>query len=191
MKRFIQLFLFLIILLIAVLFYKKYFLDKDNSNNINNIPNVAPFIENKNNIIKNLKYEIKLDDKSEYIISSELSEIINKNNIEIVIMRKVKAIFLDPNNSILTITSDEAEFNSSAYDTNFRKNVKVTYLGHVIYSEKLDLNLSKNNVIIYDNAVYQGEQGEIKADNMILDLMTKNVEIFMDNSENKVIGNSN
>ena len=191
MKRFIQLFLFLIILLIAVLFYKKYFLDKDNSDNINNIPNVAPFIENKNNIIKNLKYEIKLDDKSEYRISSELSEIMNKNDIEIVIMRKVKAIFLGPNNSILTITSDEAEFNSSVYDTNFRKNVKVTYLDHIIYSEKLDLNLSKNNVIIYDNAVYQGKQGEIKADNMTLDLITKNIEIFMDSSKNKIKGNYN
>ena len=191
MKRFIQLFLFLIILLIAVFFYKKYFSDKDNSNNINNISNITPSIENKNNIIKNLKYEIKLDDKSEYRISSELSEIMNKDNTEIVIMRKVKAIFLGPNNSMLTVTSDEAEFNSSDYNTNFRKNVKVTYLGHVIYSEKLDLNLSKNNVIIYDNAIYQGEQGKIKADNMILDLMTKNVEIFMDNSENKVTGNSN
>ena len=106
-------------------------------------------------------------------------------------MKKVKAIFIDTNNYILTVTSDEAEFNSSVYDTNFRENVKVTYLNHLIYSEKLDLNLSKNNVIIYDNAVYQGKQGKIKADNMILDLMTKNVEIFMDNSENKVIGNSN
>ena len=49
-----------------------------------------------------------------------------------------------------------------------------------IYSEKLDLNISKNNVIIYDNAIYQGMQGEIKADNMVLDLITKDVEIFMD-----------
>ena len=105
-------------------------------------------------------------------------------------MKVVKAIFIDKNNSILTITSDEAEFNGSIYDTKFRKNVQVTYLDHVIYSEKLDLNLSKNNVIIYDNAVYQGLQGDIKADNMVLDLITKNIEIFMDSPKNKVLGNS-
>ncbi len=105
-------------------------------------------------------------------------------------MKVVKAIFIDTNNSILTITSDEAEFNSSIYDTKFKKNVKVTYLEHAISSEKLDLNLSKNNVIIYDNAVYQGLQGDIKADNMILDLITNNVEIFMNSPKNKVVGNS-
>ena len=106
-------------------------------------------------------------------------------------MKKVKAIFIGTNDSILTVTSDEAEFNGSVYDTNFRKNVKVTYLNHIIYSEKLDLNLSKNNVVIYDNAVYQGEQGKIKADNMVLDLITKNIEIFMDSPKNKILGSYN
>ena len=191
MKRFIQLFLFFIIILIAVFFYKKYFFKKDISDGVNNISNNMPSIDNKNNVIKNLKYEIKLNDKSEYIISSELSEITNKNNIEIVLMKKVKAIFIDSNNAILTVTSDYAEFNSSVYDTSFRENVKVTYLNHFIYSEKLDLNLSKNNVIIYDNAIYQGDQGKIKADNMVLDLITKNIEIFMDNSKNKITGSAN
>ena len=191
MKRFIQLFLFFIIILIAVFFYKKYFFKKNISDEVSNISNNIPSIDNKNNVIKNLKYEIKLNDESEYIISSELSEITNKNNIEIVLMKKVKAIFIDSNNAILTITSDHAEFNSSVYDTNFRENVKVTYLNHLIYSEKLDLNLSKNNVIIYDNAIYQGDQGKIKADNMVLDLITKNIEIFMDNSKNKITGSAN
>ncbi len=190
MKRLIQLFLFVLIIIIAAFFYKEYFFNKNDNNEVNNTSNV-PSIDNKNNIIKNLKYEIKLGDKSEYIISSKLSEITNRDNIEIVIMKKVKAIFIDTNNYILTVTSDEAEFNSSVYDTNFRKNVKVTYLDHIIYSEKLDLNLSKNNVIIYDNAVYQGKQGKIKADNMIFDLITKNIEIFMDSSKTKIIGSYN
>lgn len=190
MKRFIQLLLFLIIIIIAIFFYKEYFPNKDDKIKEKNISDITTN-NSKNNVIKNLKYEIKLNDKSEYIISSELSEITNKNNIEIVMMKKVKAIFIGTNDSILTVTSDEAEFNGSVYDTNFRKNVKVTYLNHIIYSEKLDLNLSKNNVVIYDNAVYQGEQGKIKADNMVLDLITKNIEIFMDSPKNKILGSYN
>ena len=73
MKRFIQLFLFFIIILIAVFFYKKYFFKKDIIDEVDNISNNIPSIDNKNNVIKNLKYEIKLNDKSEYIISSELN----------------------------------------------------------------------------------------------------------------------
>ena len=46
-------------------------------------------------------------------------------------------------------------------------------------------------MIVYDNAKYEGLQGDIKADNMIIDLITKNVEIFMDSPKNKIIGNSN
>ena len=46
-------------------------------------------------------------------------------------------------------------------------------------------------MIIYDNAIYQGDQGKIKADNMVLDLITKNIEIFMDNSKNKITGSAN
>ena len=190
MKRYIQLFLFFLIIIISVIFYKYYFVDKKISNTVDLIVDETSSLENENNIIKNLKYDIKLNNKSGYIITSEISEITSQNNVEIVLMKVVKAIFIDTNNSILTITSDEAEFNGSIYDTKFKKNVKVTYLDHVIYSEKLDLNLSKNNVIIYDNAVYQGLQGDIKADNMMLDLITKNVEIFMDSPKNKVLGNS-
>ena len=190
MKRFIQLFLFCVIIVIAISFYKKYFLNDNDISEDNNVSNIESSTDNKNNIIKNLKYEIKINNENEYIISSKLSEITNKNNVEIVIMKNVKAIFIDVNNDILTITADEAEFNSFIYDTNFKKHVTVTYLDHFIYSEKLDLNLSKNNVIIYDNAIYQGDQGEIRADNMTLDLITKNIEIFMDSSKNKIIGNS-
>lgn len=190
MKRYIQLFLFFLILIISIIFYKYYFTDEKNSNTVDLIIGEETSVENENNIIKNLKYDIKLNNKSEYIITSEVSEITTENNIEIVLMKVVKAIFIDTNNSILTITSDEAEFNSSIYDTKFKKNVKVTYLDHTISSEKLDLNLSKNNVIIHDNAVYQGLQGDIKADNMILDLITNNIEIFMNSPKNKVVGSS-
>ena len=190
MKRFIQLFLFFIIIIISIIFYNYYFVQKNIVNTNDKITEDLSPIESKNNIIKNLKYEIKLTDNSEYIITSEQSEIISINNNEIVSMNIVVAQFIDADNSVLTVTSDEAEYNSSIYDTKFRKNVKITYLDHVIYSEKLDLNISKNNVIIYDNAIYQGMQGEIKADNMVLDLITKDVEIFMDSPKNKIIGNS-
>lgn len=190
MKRLIQLFLFFLIIIIIVIFYNYYFTKKNVVTDINVVSKESSSIESENNIIKNLKYNIKLSDNSEYIITSEISEIVKTDNIEMVSMNIVEAKFIDSNDSVLIITSDEAKFNSSDYDTKFSENVKIIYLNHVIYSEKLDLNLSKNNVLIHDNVIYQGVQGNIKADNMVLDLITKNVEIFMDSPKDKIIGNS-
>jgi hypothetical protein len=190
MKRLIQLFLFFLIIIIIVIFYNYYFTKKNVVTDINVVSKESSSIESENNIIKNLKYNIKLSDNSEYIITSEISEIEKTDNIEMVSMNIVEAKFIDSNDSVLIITSDEAKFNSSDYDTKFSENVKIIYLNHVIYSEKLDLNLSKNNVLIHDNVIYQGVQGNIKADNMVLDLITKNVEIFMDSPKDKIIGNS-
>ena len=82
---------------------------------------------------KNLKYEVNLDHENRYIITAELSEISYENNNEMVEMQKVIAIFLDKNNIPTTITSDKAFFNSSDYDTKFRKNVNIEYLDNIIF----------------------------------------------------------
>ena len=52
----------------------------------------------ENNLIKNLKYEVTLDQDNQYIITSNLSEITYENNIEVVKMQTVKAIFKDKTN---------------------------------------------------------------------------------------------
>ena len=62
--------------------------------------------KSQNNLIKNLKYQVKFDDNTQYIITAELSEIIYENNVEIVFMQKVTAKFIDQNNLPLKITSD-------------------------------------------------------------------------------------
>ena len=66
----------------------------------------------------------------------------------------------------------------------------VKYLDNTILSDKLDLNFNENIVIIYDNVVYEGLKGNILTDNIVIDLITKNVELFMNNSKKKVIVNT-
>ena len=105
-------------------------------------------------------------------------------------MNNVIATFFGKDGSILTITSDKAIFNSSIYDTEFRENVIVKYLDNSILSDKLDLNFNENIVTIYDNVVYEGLKGNILTDNIVIDLITKNVELFMNNSKKKVIVNT-
>jgi len=193
MKRLIQLSLFFLFFLIATIFYKIYFTNQIPKKIINqkvnddtNLPEIS-----KNNLIKNLKYDVRLNDDSQYTITSDSSEILYEDNVESVSMNIVIAKFISSEGSVLTITSDKAIFNNNIYDTKFYDNVKILYLDHVIFSDKLDLNFTKNNVVIYDNVVYQGSQGDIITDNILINLITKNVEIFMNNPKNNVTVSTN
>ena len=135
---------------------------------------------------KNLRYDVRLDKNKQYIITAESSELSYEKDVEVVKMQKVIGIFVDETNIPITITSDYAIYNNSTYDTNFYENVKVEYIDNIILSDKLDLNFDQNIVTIYDNVLYEGFQGTIKADNVIINLITKNIEIYMNNKANKV-----
>ena len=57
---------------------------------------------------------------------------------------------------------------------------------NTINSDNLDLNFQKDTILIYNNVVYEGLQGEIKADKVEIDLITKNSVISMNNSNKKI-----
>ena len=184
-KIVIKIILFFLILLICFFFYKKYFTTKEDiAEDISKdqIENT----ENPNNLIKNLKYDVKFENRTQYTITSNLSEITYQDGEEIVLMQTVKAIFKDKDGSILEIISDKAEFNNSTYNTDFNNNVKITYLDNSIQSEKLLLNFEENVVTISDNIIYEGIQGLMKTDNIKIDLISKSVEVFMNNKTDKI-----
>jgi lipopolysaccharide assembly outer membrane protein LptD (OstA) len=188
MKKLIQFFLFFIIIIIGVIFYQKYLI-KPEPKKIKEITlneKNPEELSNKNNLIKNLTYNVKFDDSSQYIITADFSEIKYENDIEIVEMEKVTAKIINKDNSTLIITGDTAIFNNSNFNTNFEKNVKIEYLDNIIYSDKLDLNFAENIVIIYDNVNYIGADGKVETDNVIINLITKNIEIFMHDPKKKV-----
>ena len=144
-------------------------------------------IENQNNLIKNLRYNVKFDNNTQYSITADLSEIFYKDDIEFVRMQTVFAKFIDEKNLSLIITSDNAIYNNSNYNTKFSNNVKITYLNNEITSQNLNLNFEENVVTIYNDVIYEGLQGLLKADNVVINLITKEINLFMNNSKNKVI----
>ena len=75
-----------------------------------------------------------------------------------------------------------------SYNTNFNDNVIVKYKDDRIFSENLDLDFTENMVTIYNDVVYEGVQGLLKTDNVKINLITKNTEIFMNNLTKKVKG---
>ena len=186
MKRIIQLVLFLFLLIIFIIFYKIYFTENKEIK-VNSLEQKDQLlIEKNNNQIKNLRYDVNFDENKQYIITAELSEIAYENEVEIVKMKKVVAIFVDETNIPLTITADKAIYNDNNYNTNFSENVKITYINNIILSDKMDLNFNTNIISIYENVEYEGLQGTIKADNVKVDLVTKKIRIYMDDKKKKV-----
>jgi LPS export ABC transporter protein LptC len=186
MKKVIQLILFLFLIIISIIFYKIYF-GKNEQPKVNiNIQEEQSTTNSENNLIKNLKYEVKLDQDNQYIITSDLSEITYENNVEIVKMQNVVAILIDQTNIPLIVTSDQAIYNNSNYNTKFNKNVRVEYLDNFILSDNMDLDFNNNLITINQNVEYNGTQGTIIADNVKIDLITKKIEIYMDNTNDNV-----
>ena len=192
MKKLIQLFIFLILILISLSFYIN-FIKKDKSTDLKEIElkENSSLLESDNNLIKNLEYNVTFDNNTKYSITAEFSELRYEDNIEIVEMQFVTAIFNDKDGIPLIVTSKNASYNNLNYNTKFSNNVKVIYLSNILLSEKLDINFNENIIKIYENVVYEGLQGTIKADNVELNLMTKNMEIFMQNNNEKVEISSN
>ena len=192
MKKFVQLVLILLIVVISIFFYNKYF----RVNVVSEIESkIEPIVETneennsigvKNNLIKNLKYDVNLENNTKYNISSDLSEIIYIENIEYVRMQNVIAVFIDKNNIPIIIKAKKALFNNSTYNTQFDQNVEIKYLDNLINSDELDLDFNENIASIYNNVVYEGNNGTIKTDNIKINLITKKIDIFMNNKKNKV-----
>ena len=86
MKKVLQLILFILLVLISIFFYVSYFKDNKLSEKNNEQMKDQILIDNQNNLIKNLKYQVKFENKTEYNITAELSEITYENEIEIVKM---------------------------------------------------------------------------------------------------------
>ncbi len=188
MKALLQLSLLGLLLIITFIFYKIYFFEEpfveDKNPKINK--EIIESDINKNNIIKNLKYEVEMSDNSKYVIKAELGEVIFENNVEVVLMSNVNAFFKDENNKKLFISSNKAKFNSNNYYTLFKDDIRIKYESHIITSNNLDFDFIENNILIYDNVIYSGIDKRVETDNIKIDILTKDIEIFMNELNNNV-----
>lgn len=186
MKRVIQLALLSVIVISIFVFNKIYFSEEKKIVVDTDIPISETINQDENNIIKNLKYEVKLEDDNWYIISSKFSEITYINNFELIKMREVFAQFRNKKNITITVVSDEALYDNSNYNTKFRKNVQIEFMNNKIFSDKVDINFQDNTIKIFENVKYVGIDGTVTSDNIMINMITKKVNIFMNEENNKV-----
>ena len=186
MKRIIQLILFFSLIAISLIVHGLYFQENDKKINTQTNISTEKFSGSENNLIKDLRYEVKLDSYNEYIITAELGELIYENDVEKVKMQIVIATLIDKNKIPITIKSNKALYDNSNYDTNFSENVKIEYMDDIIFSDKVDLDFKNNIINIYDNVVYNGTDGVMKADYITINLITKKINVNMKNKKNNI-----
>mgnify|MGYP006081123191 CR=1 FL=1 len=191
MNRVIQLILFFILVIIIFIFYNEYFKIDDRAKIENTISVDKPVNSKDNSLIKNLKYEISISEDNDYQIMSELSKITYKDGAELILMQNVNAILTDENGNSVFVTSDNASYNNANYDTEFKNNIKIKYLDNVIFAEKMILDFKGNFISIYNNVRYNGSLGNLEADNIKINLITKKIDIFMNNANENVVISSN
>lgn len=168
-------------------FYSTYLVKKEVTSNLETPPADDKFLsKTQNNQIKNLKYEINLDENNQYIITSDFSELVNSSGSEIVRMQGVKATFLENGKIPIVIKANNADYNNENYNTKFENNVSIKYMNNIIFSNKLTIDFKNNKIKILGNVLYDGELGSMKSDNIIIDLITKKIDISMNNDNENV-----
>ena len=174
LKIFIQFFLLFIIILISSIIYQNYF-NKIETNSLNGVNEKINHSEG--NVIKELEYESSDDIGRKYIINSD-EGIIDKNDSDIVLMKKVKARIVFADGSVVYISSDKAKYNNKSFNTNFEKNINLNFLNHDLTSQNLDLFFDKNKIEVYNNLIYKNSDLTMTADKIEIDMLTKFSKIF-------------
>ena len=182
-KIIIQVFLFLLIIIISVIFFKFYFkptnLTKEYDSKINNS------YSNQNNLMSNIKYVAADKIGNEYIVQSKLAEF-DLNQPNLILMEDVNGVIQFTNSSPILISSDKAIYNKLNHDTKFFENVLAVYDDHKISSQNLELFFDKNLASISKKIIYKNLNTELRADRIEIDLVTKNSKILMDKKTKKV-----
>ena len=182
-KIIIQVFLFLLIIIISVIFFKFYFkptnLTKEYDSKINNSDS------NQNNLMSNIKYFAADKIGNEYIVQSKLAEF-DPNQPNLILMEEVTGVIQFTNSSPILISSDKAIYNKLNHDTKFFENVLAVYDDHKISSQNLELFFDKNLASISKKIIYKNLNTELRADRIEIDLVTKNSKILMDKKTKKV-----
>ena len=186
-KTGLQVVLVLVIVIISLWFYLKYF--TKNFEDVKETPVIEKIDENQNNTstyIDDINYVSTDLRGNEYQITAKLAEI-KVENPDLMFLTDVIAFIFIKDKDAVKITSNFGKYNSKNYDTIFSKNVVVTYPNHKILGEYLDFSYVDSIGIFSTNIIYVGNKTKMFADKIEIDLTTNNTKIFMIDNSKKVL----
>ena len=101
-------------------------------------------------------------------------------------MNNFKEYILLSDNTKIFIVSKKAIYNNKTNDTVFSEDIKISYINHKIFCEELNFMFTKNLMSLKENIIYHNGYESFFADIMIMNLLTKETKIFMNDSTSKV-----
>ena len=186
-----QLILFFIIIFIIILFLFKYLI-KTETSDVKKIELSQNTSESFSNSIQDIEYKSNDTLGNQYLIKAKYGEILDQNK-NLIAMKDVEAQIIFKNYEKIIIIASTAIYNITNYDTNFEDNILIKYGEHEIICNNVDLLFMDHKIKLYNNINYHNLNIDLLADEMEIDLLTKNLTIFMNNQDKriKMIYNSN
>ena len=201
MQIFLVIFLFFLILFTFVFFYEPNEINKPfktlKNSEVNNIVSSSE----EQSMIENLEYTSSNNNGDVFELYADYGEP-SIEDPDLMFLKNVRAkiIFVDKNN--INLISDFANFNTKTFETFFINNVQITRMDEIVtgnelylvLENKIDLQKDKkkeqNLIRMSHNIFFQKPGYNLKADILEIDLITKNLKIFMDDEIKKVTANS-
>ena len=186
-KTGLQVLMVLIIILISLWFYLKYF--TKNFEDIKKTQVIEKIDKNQNNTstyVDDISYVSTDINGNKYQITAKQAEI-KIENADIMFLTDVVAFIFIKDSDIVKITSNFGKYNTKNSDTIFSENVIVVYPGHKITGEYLDFSFLTNLGVFSTNVTYTGDKTNGFADKIEINLTTKDTKIFMNDTGKKVL----
>ena len=201
-KKLIQILLFIFLLLFTFFIFSTFY--KKNETKINSSKKIeqenSEINENNEgkNIIKDIKYTSNNTNGDIFEILADYGEP-SVEIIDLIFLTNVRANIFLKNKSNIKLTSDYANLNTKTFETTFIDNIKILrddeiILGNELYlvfdqtEEKIKNNpdIDQNLIRISNDVIVKKPGYILKADILEIDLITKNIKVYMNDMKNKV-----
>ena len=199
-KTVIQILIILFLFLVSIFIYKFYYNQDDQKKTK---IEKKESLDNKTssegqNLIKDIKYVSNNNRGDTYEIIADFGET-SLENPNLMFLTNVTGNIIFEKKDNIKLTSDYANFNTKTFETTFLNNVEIfrgeeTIVGNELYlvldqdEETIRKNpeIDQNLIRISHNVLFESPGYTLKADIIEIDLISKNMKIFMNNQIKKV-----
>ena len=204
-KTITQVILIIFLIVLTYFVFKKYYIRNETRSELNKTDDTISKSESQKsdkNLIKDISYTANNKRGDIYLLLADYGEIY-MDNPELMFLTEVNGIITMQDGMKVSIKSDFANFNTDNFETTFINNVIVERGDEKITGDELYLVLERdkkeiqtliakdeNLVRMSRNVLYKKPGYNLSADILEIDLITKNIKIYMIDEYKKVIAKS-
>ena len=134
------------------------------------------------NLTKNIEYTTTDNKGNKYKILAKFGKTNNKNN-NILDLEQVTGTISTKSKTEIDIRSDFASYNYNSQNSEFFDNVIIKYDKNIIFCDNFAINLNENIAVAYNNVIVESDKSIMKANEITIDILTKDIKI---NSNNRI-----